>query len=595
MIAAGYVGSFYWSSYLRALGKAADDSQNGCPDRALQRLKSVVALPPVGKLVDHWALCRNFQAYLHIKLNQLDLAEESLDAIRQRSGVTRGVRGLGYFRSAELYDKNGLSQQAEAFREQALEVFQSETEALGRQKLWRPIVLILYGTGYYRLAVKAIDELLKIDRSPSLLYLRACCLERSGANRKISLAACREALQHADSPVRRASLLSSACTLEVKDRPESALEAGRVCLELQEKLGRAADSDVTKMAHFGRLCAWARLGKENEFLVEKKLLTSLLCLSRVTDVLILGSIHYLEGAFVEWLKLSEQHRHEPLFFHHRARFLEKLGRPSEALHYYSVGGSTHSADQARCRLALFQRREIEPLINPMMERDAVACRALLSEMAYVWDGDPVLGAELWPHSQPGGIRLRYEGLFEESTEALQAELDETCFSPRFSETQKKLLEATNWLLMERWHQALVHFESLIGEFRQNPVLKDYCLLFALCCRCRLAEDALAPLRAQASRTKERFPDYPLLHADATLLLAQGYFGSHRFEQLLPLLCEALLVEPRAFHKAQLLDIRSQAHRHLENWALAEADDKALLRLVPESYLSLRARTRLELP
>jgi tetratricopeptide (TPR) repeat protein len=595
--AAGYLGSFYWSSYLRAIGKASDDCRRGRPDLAMRRLKAAVLVPPVGKLVDHWALCLNFQAYLFTQQNQSRLAEKRLALIRKRPGVTQGVKCLCFFRTAEIKEAKGLLAEAKACRRHAQEIFESETAELERRRLWSAIALTFYGTGDYSLAVGALDQLLKHESSAPILHLKLICLEYTGADRKYKLQTCREALKRAKTPVRRASLLALASAFEVPEEPESALEAARACLEIQERLGRKADTENTVIALMSRLRAWGRLGRQDDYLVDRDRLRSMLDLDRACDVSRLGSLRYLEGRFEDWLELSTDKRFEPSVQQFRGVFLEQLGRPVEALDCLSRVRFENcvAVEMAKSHLALFQRVEADSVLSTMENRDRETYLTILSNLAYIWDGNPSLGEKLWPDDSLSGLGLRYKGRFQESTEALAREVDQACWSPVHRVALKKYDQAVNWFFLQRWAEAREQFESLLPEFDDNPVRRDYCCLYTICCQCMQGEDALPYLDAQANSMRERYSANLCIQGDVALASLQGYFGLKRYEEMLPVLSESLQGEVRAFYRGLLLDLRSRTQRALGDLAQGELDDQALLSLVPESFLSQRARVRLELP
>lgn len=263
LVVAGYAGSVYWTSYIRALGQAADHCQNQRQDLAMNRLKRAVLLPPHGRLVDHWALCLNFQSYLYIQQNQPDWAEKRLKLIERRSGICEAVRSLCFYRRAEINDLKGFPNEARACREQAQERFEAGKEELESRQLWKPLALMLYGTGDYKGAVDALDHLLRKEWSAPLLFLRWLSLEHAEVPKAVRLSSCREALKYETLPARRACLLAAAAEMEEEESPESALEAAQACLEEQSRLRDAARADITAVARRARLGALGRLNRES--------------------------------------------------------------------------------------------------------------------------------------------------------------------------------------------------------------------------------------------------------------------------------------------------------------------------------------------
>jgi tetratricopeptide (TPR) repeat protein len=593
--AAGCLGSFYWNSYLRALGKAADHYREGRPDLAMRRLQAAVLIPPVGKLVDHWALCLNFQTFLYIQQNQFRQAEKRLELIRRRPGVSAGVKSLCFLRLAEINAARGLANEASACRRQALEIFDAEIENLEQRGLWKAITLNLYGTGDYEMTLKTLDRLLKHERSGPLLYLKWVCLAHSSADQRAILIACREALPLVKVPFRRANLLAVACHLERE--PESVLEAGRACLKEQEHLGREAVPEVTKTALSGSLKALALLRRRDEYEAMRIRLMDALDYRLADDISTLGSILVHEGRFEEFVARSEEHQRDADVAHYRAMALNQMGRHHDALECVANAQIEEVAAStiASCHVSLLQGAEALAALKPLGKSDNELYRTHRSNFAYVWEGDPTMGAELWPHETPSVIGLRYKGDFEGSWEAMKIEMRTGRDSPDYRATKTQFYQGVNWLYLKEWEKAKDQFESLVPLCHPHPILREYCDLYALVCRCWLGEDALSLLLTRATTMRERYPDSQGLHQNVMRTSLQGYFASSRYEELLALLGDSIEKEVRAFYRGMLLDLRSQTCHFLGELQQAESDDRSLLSLVPESYLSQRARRRLELP
>lgn len=589
---AGYAGSVYWTSYLRALGQAADYCHQNRLDLALGRLKRALLVPPVGKLVDHWALCLNFQAYLYIQRNQLEWAEKALELIRRRRGVSPAVQSLCFYRQAEIYDKKGLPNEAKASRHQAEERLTAEIEALKSSGIWKPIALLHYGTGYFEQALEGLDRWLQEEWTGALLFLRWLCLEESGASKEQSMTACREALRWEDNPVRRTCLLALASVYE--EDPESAIRASDQCLKEQKKLGVKANPELTALALSGRLVALSRLDHEDEYEKTREQFMAALKALRSSDLVYLGGVLIREGRFIEFLSQSERHSDDNVR-RHRAVALAQVGRPKDALDSSPDDNWSTAENTADCYLALFQRAQANRAIELLKKREENSYLAWQSRTAFFWDGNPSLARDLWPYDYLDPTRLLYEGRFEECWEAWCESHKSSRSSPRQKDRSRRYFRAVLWLYEEQWIRALDAFETLKTQFSSDPKSRDFSQLYALCCRSWLGQDVADSIAEHTEYMNQHYIQSAMIAADIQVARIQSLLGMKRYQDCLHAVDTTLAREPRAFYRAFLLDLRSLSLRATGRIEPAEQEERAILSLAPESWWARRAGARLQLP
>ena len=594
LAAAGYAGSLYWNSYLRAIGLAVDDCSANRQDLAMNRLKMAILLPPIGRLVDHWALCLNFQSYLYIKQKQPDWAEKRLQLIERRPGICEAVRSLCFYRMAEINDLLGFPKEALACRQQALERFEAAQGELDSKALWKPLALVLYGTGDYAGAAEALERLLKQEWSAPILYLRWLSLENAGASRERRLAACREALKFETLPERRIYLLASAAEKELRSSPESALEALRACFEEQRKLG-SSGPQMTEAATCIELEALSRLNRISEYEQVRDRLLGDLDPTKPEHLFFLGSVMLKENRFVEYLHLTESVE-EPSVRTQRSVALFQVGRARDALDCFpdddrwSIGSTL-----AELHLSLLDKPEAYRAIERLRSRDEKGYLEWCASKAAFWDGNLPLAQEQWPHSYPDPTLLMYQGRFESCMEARKREMELSAGAPSVKEQSLKYTQATLWMYQERWEAALQYFEILLQSSEQSPKIRDYCKLYALTCNCWMGEDRLQELEEFSHSLDTRYSQTPLIQRDIALTVADVLIGLKRYDQALLSIDTALPLEPRAFYRGFLLDLRSTALRSLNRETEAEPEDRAILGAAPGSFWAIRAAERLGLP
>jgi tetratricopeptide (TPR) repeat protein len=585
-----YAGSAYISRYEKAIRISSNQTKFGYPEAAEKNLERALSWPALRRDGNKRAICLNLLAYIKTEREKVSEASTLCQQILEMTNVANPIKGLAYYRMAEIVDTG----EASSLRSHADELWDDGRTVLSKLALWESLGYLFYTTDSLVRASECFEKALETTWTEDNLYLRSLCLVGTDTPNETLIQKVEEALKYVESPLHRASLLEVLAyySWEEKlfEKSRSAVEEGFRILKDDvhlQRLFEETDGGLLKAA-LSRLSVVAPLSEKITGFEE-----AFRELGPQQFIREVGVLHE-QGEHERCAELLQPNldSKDPLMHYAIGVNYFELGNPEAAIEYLSPVVDHFLANQFRPKPANFLARahlallEVDKSFEYLQVDSAMQARSIKLSIELFWNGDPPKAEEHMGCRMDDSIYLLYTGDFEGYL--LQQEIDretETSAVAKYRLARKLRDRSAALYFAGRLDEARAMYREALGLFSGSPYERAFCELWALECDAVLGEEVMDQFLVLRERLRCAFPKSAELQLDLQNSEILIHLAREDYKAVLEISAEYIAREPRAFRRAEILRARAIANAKECRPDLALADCHKIADCVPESFFA----------